>query len=398
MSSIVEFVTKQLLPTVSILSSKGQHDAFLANERDEVVLIGYFSPEDMPFNATLFAAAEKLHEDIPIGVTSDPAAAAAADVSFPAIVLHKPNNEGKTVYGGALDDVEAIKTFAKTGYTPLIGELGQDTWRAYLSGTNGPTAFMFARTDADRKKLTDGLRPLARKFKGSISFAVAEVPDFAGFAGYLHLDNNAEKDFPALAIYDGTNKRKYPFASQGSTEGLTIGQVGPFVEDFLGGRLAPTVKSEPVPSTQSGPVTKVVATSFDDVVLDNSRDVLVYYFKEDCPYCQALNPAYENLGEAYRSQDKVVISKMDIMKNDLPEDVQYVPYLRLYKAGDKANPLTYQGPRTLQEMAKFMKEKSEHGAEAVHDRVGNDDGAQVPMTHEEPLQGVTPVKHIHDEL
>ncbi|KAK7748196.1 protein disulfide-isomerase precursor [Cytospora paraplurivora] len=397
-SAIVEFVTKQLLPTVSVLTGKGQHDAFLAREREEVVLIGYFSPDDQLSNASLAAAAEKLHEDIPIGVTSDAAAAAAVGIDFPAIVLHQPNDEGKVVYGGAFDDVEAIKAFAKTSYTPLIGELGQDTWKNYVSGANGPTAFIFARTDAERKRLSDELRPLARRHKGSLSFATAEVPDFAGFAGYLHLDNNAEKNFPAFAIYDGAGKRKFPFAPQGKSEELTAGSVGRFVEDFLGGRLVATVNSEPVPSAQSGPVTKVVANNFRDIVLDDRKDVLLYYFRDDCPYCRALNPVYDNLALAYRSQDNVVVAKIDITKNDLPEDVPYIPYVKLYKAGDKSSPVLYQGQRTLQDMTNFMKENGGHGVEAVHeqavgeDRLGSGDIAQ------EPLQGVTPVKHIHDEL
>lgn len=404
-SSLVEFVKKQLLPTVSVLTGKAQHDAFLAKERDEVVLVGYFSPEDKTSHLTLYAAAERLHEDVPIGVTSDPSAAAAAGVSFPAIVMHEPNGEGKVVYGGALDDVEAIKTFAKTTYSPLIGELGQDTWKPYLSGANGPTAFIFARTDAERRKLSDELRPLARKFKGSVTFATADVPDFSGFAGYLHLGNGAEKDFPAFAIYDGARKRKFPFSAQGSIDDLRISRVGPFVEDFMAGRLAPSVLSEPVPETKGGggPVTKVVANSFDSVVLDDSKDVLIYYFRDDCPYCQALNPVYDSIAEAYKAQDKVVVAKMNIMKNDVPEDVPYIPYVRLYKAGDKANALLYQGQRTYRDIVKFLKENGRHGADAIHEQAGSMDGgggggAQQPMAQAEPLQGVTPLKHLHDEL
>lgn len=399
----MEFVTKQLLPTVSTLDSRAQHDAFLAKERDEVVLVGYFSPDDSISNATLAAAAEKLHEDIPIGMTSDPAAAAAAGVDFPAIVMHKPNGEGKIVYGGAYDDVEAVKTFAKTSYSPLIGELGQDTWKTFLSGSNGPTVFIFARTDADRKRLADELRPLAKMHKGRLGFATAEVPDFSGFAGHLHLENSgAEKDFPAVALYDGASKRKYPFAPQGRIEDLTVGAVGRFLDDFLAGRLAATVKSEPVPSPAQGggPVTKVVANSFSDVVLDGRRDVLLYYSRDDCPYCQALNPVYEALAQAYAAQDGVVVAKMDITRNDLPEDVPYIPYLRLYKAGDKSSPVLYQGPRTLQEMMKFLKENGAPDVQAIHDQAMEQErlGANSGGIAQEPLQGVTPVKHIHDEL
>lgn len=410
-SSIVEFAKKQTLPTVSVLATKGQHDGFLAKESGEVVLIGYFDPDDKASHTTLYAAAERLHEDIPIGVTSDRSAAAAAGVSFPAVVMHKPNDEGRVTYAGAPDDVEAIKTFAKTTYSPLIGELGQETWKTYLSGAGGPMAFIFARTDAERKALADELRPLAKRFRGSLTFATADVPDFSGFAGHLHLENHAEKDFPALAVYDGASKGKFPFPAQGDADALRISRVGPFVEDFLGGRLAPAVLSEPLPPTApqgggegSSPVTKVVANSFGSVVLDDSRDVLIYYHRDDCPYCQALNPVYESIAAAYGSLDKVVVAKMDIMRNDVPEDIPYIPYVKLYKAGDKAHSLLYQGPRTFQEIVKFVKENGSHGNDPAHEQVGLDNsaggggGAQKPMAEVEPLQGVTPVKHIHDEL
>lgn len=403
----MEFAKKQLLPTVSVLADKAQHDRFLAKEKDEVVLVGYFAPDDKDSHTTLYAAAERLHEDVPIGVTSDPSAAAAAGVSFPAIVLHKPNDEGKVVYGGGLDDVEHIKTFAKTSYSPLVGELGQDTWKSYLSGAGGPTAFIFARTDAERKRLAEELRPLARRFKGSLAFATADVPDFAGFAGHLHLQSSgADKDFPALAIYDGAAKRKYPFAAQGDADALRISRVGPFVEDFLGGRLAPAVLSEAVPSAaeqQGRPLTRVVANNFDAVVLDDARDVLIYYYRDDCPYCQALNPVYDRIAEAYAPVGGVVVAKMDITRNDVPENIPYIPYVKLYKAGDKAGALLYQGPRTFQEIVRFVKDNGAHGNDApVQEQqvvdMGGDNSAQRPLDPVEPLSGVTPVKHIHDEL
>lgn len=402
---------KQVLATVNPLATKAIHDAFLEKEKEEIVLMGYFDSEDTVAKGALWAAAEKLHEDFPIGVTFNADAAAAAGVSFPSIVMYEPNGEGKEVYKGEIEDIEAIKTFAKTTYTPLIGELGYATWRNYVSGNNGPTAFIFSRTDDDRRAIMDELRPLAKKLKGRLTFATAETPDFAGFAGYLHLENGAEKDFPAFAIYDGAKRAKHPYTTQGSSKDLSAGNIGRFADDFLAGRLKPVVKSEPIPAVQTGPVTTVVADSFESVVLDRSKDVLLYYFREDCPYCKALAPVYDALAKTYGSgsgSSNVVIAKMDIMKNDLPEDVPYVPWVRLYRADDKSNPISYEGQRTHSDLVKFVKEHARHGAEPV----GQDqqqqvvDGAaqQVPMgteeqqMHETPLQGHTPVKHIHDEL
>lgn len=405
-------MAKQILPTVSVLDNKQAHDNFLFKERGEVAIVGYIDSSDTASNSTLFAAAEKLHEDFPIGVTSDLAAAQAAGVTFPSIVLYKPENDGKEVFDKTWD-VEAIKTFAKNGYTPLIGEVGADTWRKYVEGSSGPTAFIFAKSDADRKRLAAELRPLAKKHAGALQFATAEIPDFAGFAAYLHLRADKDEDFPAFGIYDGAAKKKYPF-SGGSLDARALGQ---FADDFVAGRLQPSVKSQPIPTTYDGPVTSVVANNFQEVVMDAGKDVLLYYFREDCPYCKALAPVYETLASLYSAADradKVVIAKMDVLKNDVPENIPYVPYIKLFKAGaDKASnnaaaAAVYMGDRSVKDLLSFVKDQGTHHVEGLHEHDvaddvihsgGGGDGSQKPFAlHEPPLQGSTPMRHIHDEL
>lgn len=399
-------MAKQILPTVSVLDSKQAHDNFLFKERGEVVLVGYIDSSDTASNTTLFAAAEKLHEDFPIGVTSDLAAAQAAGVNFPSIVLYRPENDGKEIFEKAWD-VEAIKTFAKEGYKPLVGEVGADTWRQYVEGSGGPTGFIFAKSDADRKRLAAELRQVAKKHVGNVQFATAEIPDFAGFAAYLHLPVETDADFPAFGIYDGASKKKYPFSGRGS--GLNAQSVGSFVEDFLANRLQPSVKSEPIPTSYDGPVTSVVANNYNEVVMDSGKDVLLYYFREDCPYCRALAPVYETLASMYSATDraeKVVIAKMDVIKNDIPENIPYVPYIKLYKAGDKSTASVYMGDRSVKDLVSFVKDHGAHGIEGVHEHTtaedivhNGGDGSQKPFAlHEPPLQGSTPMRHIHDEL
>lgn len=400
-------MAKQLLPTVSVLDNKQAHDSFLFKERGEVVLVGYIDSSDTTSNATLFAAAEKLHEDFPIGVTSDVSSAQAAGVTVPSIVLYRPENDGKVIFDKKWE-VEDIKTFAKTGYSPLVGEVGADTWRKYVEGSDGPTGFIFAKSDADRKRLATELRPLAKKHQGALNFATAEIPDFAGFAAHLHLPVENDDSFPLFGIYDGANKKKYPFSGRGA--GLNAQSVGTFVGQFLAGELDASVKSEPIPTSNTGPVTSVVANNFEQVVLDSSKDVLLYYFREDCPYCKALAPVYETLATMYTQSDraeKVVIAKMDVLKNDIMEQIPYVPFIKLYKANDKGNAPVYQGDRSVKDLVSFVKTQGTHGVDGIHEHdvaedvvhSGGKDGAQKPVSlHEQPLQGTTPMRHIHDEL
>lgn len=48
-----------------------------------------------------------------------------------------------------------------------------------------------------------------------------------------------------------------------------------FVNNFLGGSLKSYIKSEPIPAENDGPVTVVVGETFNDIVMDPTKDVLL---------------------------------------------------------------------------------------------------------------------------
>jgi len=78
--------------------------------------------------------------------------------------------------------------------------------------------------------------------------------------------------------------QKFPMDS--STK-MTEKNVGKFVDDFLAGKVGPSIKSEPIPEKQEGPVTVIVAHNYKDVVLDEDKDVLVEFYAPWCGHCKA---------------------------------------------------------------------------------------------------------------
>ena len=171
--------------------------------------------------------------------------------------------------------------------------------------------------------------------------------------------------WPAFAIQDPTNNQKFPYDQD---KKITKKDIGKFVQDYVDGKIEPSIKSEPIPEKQEGPVTVIVAHTYKDIVLDNDKDVLVEFYAPWCGHCKALAPKYEELARLYSSNaasnNQVTIAKVDATANDVPEEIAGFPTIKLFAAGAKDSPVDYTGPRTVEDLAKFVKEHGKHGVDA----------------------------------
>ena len=125
------------------------------------------------------------------------------------------------------------------------------------------------------------LKPVAQKHKGKINIATIDAKAFGQHGQNLNLEVGK---WPAFAIQDTTKNQKFPMDQ---TSKLTEKIVGKFVDDFLAGKIDPSVKSDPIPEKNDGPVTIIVAHNFNDVVINNEKDVLVEYYAPWCGHCKA---------------------------------------------------------------------------------------------------------------
>lgn len=89
--------------------------------------------------------------------------------------------------------------------------------------------------------------------------------------------------WPAFAIQDTQKNQKFPFTGTDISEKA----IGEFLDDFVSGEVEPSIKSEPIPEKQEGPVTVIVAKNYDDIVLDESKDVLVEFYAPWCGHCKS---------------------------------------------------------------------------------------------------------------
>ena len=271
---------------------------------DKVVIIGYIGADDKAANEIFTSFAESQRDTYLFAATSDPAIAKAEGVSQPSIVLYKDFDEKKAVYDGELSK-DAIFSWVKTASTPLVGEIGHETYSEYITVWSNvplfnyvsrvttqantfltlkagiPLAYIFAETKEEREKFAEDFKPVAEKHKGAINIATIDASLFGPHAGNLNLD---PQKFPSFAIQETTSNAKYPYDQ---SKEINANDVGQFIQDVLDGKVEPSIKSEPIPESQEGPVTVVVAHSYKELVTNNEKDVLLEFYAPWCGHCKA---------------------------------------------------------------------------------------------------------------
>jgi protein disulfide-isomerase A1 len=109
----------------------------------------------------------------------------------------------------------------------------------------------------------------------------------------------------------------------------------------------------------------VVAKNYQELVIDSEQDVLLEFYAPWCGHCKSLAPKYEELAALYKPHlDKVIIAKVDATQNDVPDEIQGFPTIKLFKAGSKDAPIDYSGSRSIEDLAKFISENGSHGINA----------------------------------
>jgi protein disulfide-isomerase A1 len=380
--AIVSYMVKQSLPAVSLLTSESLEEF---KKQDKVVIVAYHAADDKASNETFTKLAEAQRDNYLFGAVNDAEVAKAEGVKQPGVVLYKDFDEGKTVFDGKFAE-DDLADFVKVASTPLVGEVGPETYMAYMDAKI-PLAYIFAETEEERAELAKELKPLAEKYKGKVSFATIDAKAFGAHGGNLNLEVGK---WPAFAIQEIEKSQKFPY-EQGKP--ITEKEIGTFVEDFVSGKLEPSIKSEPIPETQEGPVTIVVAKNYQDVVIDNDKDVLLEFYAPWCGHCKALAPKYDELAALYATvSDKVTVAKVDATANDVPDDIQGFPTIKLFPAGKKTEPVEYNGSRSVDDFIKFIKENGKHGVD------GETFKTEEPAESEKPEQAPAASEEPHDEL
>lgn len=162
-------------------------------------------------------------------------------------------------------------------------------------------------------------------------------------------------DLPCLYIIDPRNLpeiKKYKLQ-----EDLNESNASELVSQWIEGKLKPLLKSDEIPPEDSSSVVKeIVGKNYENVVLQEGTDVLVYFYASHCENCIEFEPKYLQLAEAMSSNNSIVFTKIDANKNEVEGIViEYLPAIFLYSRNEKPKYIKYEGTKyTFEDLALWI--------------------------------------------
>lgn len=351
---IISYMKKQAEPASTDLDSVEAFEKFTA---ENAVIIGFFSSAEDDDAKKFSDLTGSLRDSYTFGhsYSADVRKAAGYDKENSVVLFrsklmcNKKFEEIEVKFSGTVS-MSNVKTFLKENYAGLCGQLTADNGDSFEK----PLLTAFFPVDfVKNRKGTQYWRNRVMKFgkDQGITLSFANVDDFAGLLSEVGM-TPGEK--PIVLVRDKNDKK---FVMEAEFKEDTLKK---FIADFKEGKLTPKIKSEPVPESQDGPVTVVVGETFDDIVMDQNKDVLIEFYAPWCGHCKSLAPKWDELGEKMKGYDDIVIAKIDATANESPSQFAVSGFPTIYWApkDNKENPVKYNGGREVAEFVSFIKTKT----------------------------------------
>ncbi|KAF8051919.1 hypothetical protein N665_1645s0004 [Sinapis alba] len=348
---IVTWLRKKASPSIHNITTVEEAKHVLSDEPKVVLaflnsLVGSDSEE--------LAAASRLEEDLSFYQTTSPDIAKLFEietqVNRPALVLLKKEEEKLSRFDGNFSKA-AIAEFVAVNKVPLVINFTKEGASLIFQNSVKNQLILFATANESEKHLPT-LREVAKSFKGKFVFVYVQMDNEEygeAVSGFFGVTGTASK----VLVYTG-NEDMRKFILDGE---LTVNNIKTLAEDFLADKLKPFYKSDSVPENNDGDVKIIVGNSFDEIVLDESKDVILEIYAPWCGYCQSFEPIYNKLGKYLKGIDSLVVAKMDGSTNEHPRaKADGFPTILFFPGGNKSfDPITVEVDRTVVELYKFLK-------------------------------------------
>ncbi|XP_024544402.1 protein disulfide isomerase-like 1-4 [Selaginella moellendorffii] len=348
---IIKWIKKRTGPAVTNVDSVSDAETILA--AGSPIAVAFLSSLEGA-EAEEFAAAARQDDNVLFYQTTKAEVAERFELKrkkSPAVVLLKKEHETTSHFDGKFEK-DAISQFVSTNKLPLVIVFSGENSSLIFDNPIKKQLLLFAGGE-DFKSLYPSYQSAAKALQGKLIFVHVDTAgeDAAQITEYFGI--TAEK--PKVMGFSPDEQRKFMLDKDITTDNLKA-----FGEDFLADKLQQFYKSEPVPEKNDGDVKIVVGSNFDEIVLDESKDVLLEIYAPWCGHCQALEPIYNKLAARLREVKSLVIAKMDGTANEHHRaKSDGFPTLLFFPANKKSfDPITVDADRSVKAFYQFLKKNA----------------------------------------
>lgn len=226
-------------------------------------------------------------------------------------------------------------------------ELGPDNFDAVIGKGKPGLVEFFAPWCGHCKNLAPTYEQLADAFSHAKDKVVIAKVDADG-AGRLLGQKYEVSGYPTLKWFD----------EKGNTEayegGRDLDALATFVSKKSG--VKSNIKPPPPPATLI-----LDAHTFDDIALDDTKDVLVTFTAPWCGHCKTLKPIYEQVAKDFKPESNCIVANIDAdaaLNKELAGryGVASYPTIKFFPRGGKEVE-DYEGARTEEAFVNFLNEK-----------------------------------------
>ncbi|KAH6820115.1 thioredoxin family protein [Perilla frutescens var. hirtella] len=222
--------------------------------------------------------------------------------------------------------------------------LTEDNFEKEVGQDRGALVEFYAPWCGHCKKLAPEYEKLGASFKKSKSVLIGKV-DCDEHKGVC--SKYGVSGYPTIQWFPKGSLEPKKYEGARTAEALA---------EFANNEGGTNVKIAAIPSN----VVVLTPENFDQIVLDEKKDVLVEFYAPWCGHCKNLAPTYEKFATAFKQDEDVVIANVDADKyKDIAEKygVSGFPTLKFFPKNNKAGE-EYDGGRDLDDFVSFINEKS----------------------------------------
>ncbi|CAA0837260.1 Protein disulfide isomerase-like 1-6 [Striga hermonthica] len=291
-----------------------------------------------------------------------------AEVLYPVGKLDKPffglvksEPEKYTSLDGNLTS-DRILHFLENNKFPLVTVMTELNSAKVFSSTNKRQVYVFAEAD-DLKKLTESLQEVAKKFKSEILLVAVDIQEENLAKPFLTLFGLEDSEETVVVAFDYKYNSKYLLESDPTSRNIEG-----FCSGLVKGTLSPYYKSQPIPDNKNASILTVVGKTFDDLVLNSPKNILLEVHTPWCITCEATSKKVEKLAKHFNGLEDLVFARIDASTNEHPKlQVEDYPTLLFYPA-TKSDPIKLPTKSGVKDLASLINKKLKS-----QDRSANDE-------------------------